>query len=112
MNSGYCFPIINMPFDTSEANDLNVEIDKLYDELKELEKAKLEADEEKLFFGRCNPHKFNLAVEIVDCMHVCETMLRILCVSDEELSKLQYYVTLKNELRGYYDEDESWAIQQ
>lgn len=41
--------------------------------------------------------------ETIDVMHSCETLLRHLEVSDEELQELQKAVYVKNLARGYYD---------
>lgn len=101
-NRGYCFPLM---FDYTDSNmsKLQSEMRKLYEELGELEEAITVADEQELFTNMKNQKRFDVVVEVVDCMHVCESILRILDVNIDELSALQEYVKLKNELRGYYD---------
>ena len=46
----------------------------------------------------------DLVFEIMDLIHACETMLRTLNLSEQELSKYRYLVEMKNRERGYYKE--------
>lgn len=102
MSKGYCFPCM-FDYTDSEMAKLQSEMRKLYEEIGELEEAILVAGEEELFATEKNQKRFDVLVEVVDCMHVCESVLRILDADNDELSAFQEYVKLKNELRGYYD---------
>lgn len=101
-NRGYCFPCM-FDYTDSNASNLQSEMRKLYEELGELESAMIDADEHDLFDCEQNQKRFNVVVEVVDCMHVCESILRLLNVENSKLCEYQNYVELKNELRGYYD---------
>ena len=45
----------------------------------------------------------NALMELIDVMHVCESILRFYGVDDEEYTDLINAVRLKNQMRGYYE---------
>ena len=57
----------------------------------------------KMYDGGRN--RLDLVMETLDVIHVCETILHHFDVDYAELEDGINFVTLKNKLRGYYEED-------
>lgn len=92
MNS-YIFPAIDKLEDLSK-QDL---VAKLNEEFLECVKEITEYDGSR--------NRLALIAETLDVIHCCETILRHFGVDYSELKDGIEYVKLKNELRGYYEED-------
>ena len=50
-------------------------------------------------------NRLEMLMEVCDVIHVCETILQRFNVNYTELNDAVTFVTLKNQLRGYYAED-------
>lgn len=90
---GYMFPRYGRTDDLTK-EDLCTKLD---EEVGEAKDAIMRYDDSR--------NRLELLMEVCDVVHVCETILQRFGVSYTELNDAVTFVTLKNQLRGYYAED-------
>lgn len=64
--------------------------------------AHIQTEADEAFRELNSPDRMTLAMEIMDCLHSCETALRMLEDEGLSLSDVMTMVYEKNEARGYY----------
>lgn len=97
ITDGYVFPAHKSAKNTTT---FSLVTEKLFEEFKEAQEAAC------IYNANWSPTpRLNLAMELIDVIHVCETAMRSMDISDSEYSKIRTMVYLKNDLRGYYDEE-------
>lgn len=108
-NRGYLFPKITLNPDPSNAPLMHRPlISKLDEEVEEVKVSTDVYEASRMFVPlneRCAPcvERMNALMEVVDVIHVCETILRFYGVDEEEYGDLITAVQLKNQMRGYYE---------
>lgn len=84
------------------SNTINQQIWKMREEMLEIE-----AEHSEIIVAQMmgEPYSFeDLAIETIDLMQACETLLRELPFSKREIDALHQKVIRKNRARGYYKE--------
>lgn len=95
---GFLFPAISelpMSFDD--------QMEKISEEVRELGYEEQEYWSEFSFWRK--PNTENMKMESMDVIHACETLLRMLHVTDREYAELRQAVEDKNRARGYYGDE-------
>lgn len=88
------------PVKTPEGWTINDQLNKLKEELSEVEKEVLKLAKRK---KQSNYLKYELCLEIVDLQTACETMLNMLKVGDDFIHEVKQDVIAKNNKRLYYE---------